>query len=335
MCCQRPKTTRMPTVQSITVREVLEHYGDQLGLSLLAGRSGLDNLLVASDVHRPGLALSGFVGLFTYDRAQVLGNSEMLYLADLTGERRSAALGVIYQFDMPCIVVTDGNDVPPTMAELADERSIPLLTTQFSTTKFAHLFAYYLDDAFAPRTSLHGSLVDVYGIGLLFVGPSGIGKSEIALDLVERGHRLVADDVVMVSRKMQGMLVGSAGDVLRDHIEIRGLGILNVRSMFGVQAFRLQKRIEVVVKLMEWERKTNVERLGLEDDWVSILDVEVPQVTVPIYPGKNITVITEAIALNYQLKIQGIHTAQEFSRKLEEKMSQRGPSQTMIRSDVE
>ena len=144
-------------MQSISIREVLDHYGDQLGLSLLGGSSGLDNQLVASDVHRPGLALSGFVGLFTYDRAQVLGNSEMLYLANLSHERRATVLDVIYQFDIPCMVVTDGNDVPPIMLELADQRSVPLLATQFSTTKFAHLFSHYLDDVFSPRTSLHGS----------------------------------------------------------------------------------------------------------------------------------------------------------------------------------
>jgi HPr kinase/phosphorylase len=322
-------------LQTITIREVLENYGDQLGLTLVAGRSGLDNQLASSDVHRPGLVLTGFVGLFTYDRAQVLGNSEMLYLSGLSQDVQSTVLDTIYQFDIPCIVITDDNDVQPAMVELSERHRIPLLTTSYSTTKFSHLFAYYLDDIFAPRTSLHGSLVDVYGIGLLFVGRSGIGKSEIALDLVERGHRLVADDVVMISRKMQGMLVGNSGDVLRDHMEIRGLGILNVRNMFGVRAFRLQKRIEVVVKLVEWSAEVTFDRVGLEDDWVSILDVEVPQVTVPIYPGKNITVIAEAIALNYQLKTQGYHTAQEFNRRLVEKMGRPGPSQTIIRADVE
>lgn len=322
-------------MQTITIRDLLENYGDQLGLTLVAGQSGQENRLAASDVHRPGLVLSGFVGLFTYDRAQVLGNSEMLYLSGMSTDQQSTVLDVIYQFDIPCIVITDDNDVLPAMAELSERHQVPLLTTSYSTTKFSHLFAYYLDDIFAPRTSLHGSLVDVYGIGLLFVGRSGIGKSEIALDLVERGHRLVADDVVMISRKMQGMLVGNSGDVLRDHMEIRGLGILNVRNMFGVRAFRMQKRIEVVVKLVEWGADVTFDRVGLEDDWVSILDVEVPQVTVPIYPGKNITVIAEAIALNYQLKTQGYHTAQEFNRRLVEKMRRRGPSQTMIRADVE
>ncbi len=323
-------------MQHISIGEVLEGYGEKLELELVAGHKGLvENKLASSDVHRPGLVLAGFVGLFTYDRAQVLGNSEMLYLGGLSPEKRRMVLETIYQFDIPCLVITDDNEVPPVMKELSDQRGIPLLTTSFSTTKFSHLFSDYLDDVFAPRTALHGSLVDVYGIGLLFMGRSGIGKSEIALDLVERGHRLVADDIVLVSRKMQGMLVGTSGETLRDHLEIRGLGILNIRHMFGVRAVRFQKRIEMVVKLAEWDDSATYDRIGLEEDWASILDVEIPQVTVPIYPGKNITVIAEAIALNYQLKVQGHHTAQEFNRRLVESMKNKGPSEVFRRLDVE
>lgn len=308
---------------------MLSHYGDQLALALVAGREGTGNTLSTSDVHRPGLALAGFLGLFTYDRVQVLGNTEMLYLASLAPNARRKTLETIFQFDIPCMVITDGNEVLPAMVELSQARQIPLLTTPYATTKFAHLLSYYLDDIFAPSTSIHGSLVDVYGIGLLFVGASGIGKSEIAIDLVERGHRLVADDVVIVSRKVHGMIVGVSGETLRDHMEIRGLGILNVRNMFGVRAVRMQKRVEVVVKLIEWDKSAEYDRIGLDEDWVSILDLEVPRVTVPIYPGKNITVIAETIALNYQLKIQGYHTAQEFNRRLVERMK------TKRRDDLE
>ena len=323
-------------MSQISVGEVFHAYGDNMGLELLAGHGGLGNVLTTSDVHRPGLALAGFVGLFTYDRVQVLGNTEMLYLASHTREKRLEILETVFQFDIPCMVVTDDNEVLPSMIELSNQRQIPLLKTPYSTTKFAHLFSYHLDDVFAPRTAIHGSLVDVYGIGLLFSGRSGIGKSEIAIDLVERGHRLVADDVVLVSRKMQGIVVGSSGETLRDHMEIRGLGILNVRNMFGVRAVRLQKRIEVVVKLVEWDESATYDRIGLDEDWISILDVEVPQVTVPIYPGKNITVIAETIALNYQLKIQGYNTAQEFNRRLVEQMKQkRRRDDVSIRADVE
>ena len=319
----------------ISIGKMLEDYGDQLSLSSVAGQGGIGNTLSTSDVHRPGLALAGFLGLFTFDRVQVMGNTEMLYLSSLDPDVCRQALKTIFQFDIPCVVITDGNEVLPMMVELSNARQIPLLTTPFATTKFAHLFSYYLDDVFAPRTAIHGSLVDVYGIGLLFVGASGIGKSEIAVDLVERGHRLVADDVVLVSRKVQGMIVGSSGETLRDHIEIRGLGILNVRNMFGVRAVRMQKRVEVVVKLIKWDETAAYDRIGLDEDWVSILDLEVPQVTVPIYPGKNITVIAETIALNYQLKIQGYHTAQEFNRRLVELMKNKIRDDMSIRADIE
>lgn len=319
----------------ISISKMLEDYGDQLALSSVAGQGGIGNTLSTSDVHRPGLALAGFLGLFTFDRVQVMGNTEMLYLSSLDPDVCRQTLETIFQFDIPCMVITDGNEVLPVMIELSNAQQIPLLTTPFATTKFAHLFSYYLDDVFAPRTAIHGSLVDVYGIGLLFVGASGIGKSEIAVDLVERGHRLVADDVVLVSRKVQGMIMGSSGETLRDHIEIRGLGILNVRNMFGVRAVRMQKRIEVVVKLIKWDEAAAYDRIGLDEDWVSILDIEVPQVTVPIYPGKNITVIAETIALNYQLKIQGYHTAQEFNRRLVERMKNKLRDDMSIRADIE
>ncbi len=319
----------------ISIGKMLEDYGDQLSLLSVAGQEGIGNTLSTSDVHRPGLALAGFLGLFTFDRVQVMGNTEMLYLSSLDPDVCRQTLETIFQFDIPCMVITDGNEVLPVMVELSNARQIPLLTTPFATTKFAHLFSYYLDDVFAPRTAIHGSLVDVYGIGLLFVGASGIGKSEIAVDLVERGHRLVADDVVLVSRKLQGIIVGSSGETLRDHIEIRGLGILNVRNMFGVRAVRMQKRIEVVVKLIKWDETAAYDRIGLDEDWISILDLEVPQVTVPIYPGKNITVIAETIALNYQLKIQGYHTAQEFNRRLVERMKNKIRDDMSIRADIE
>jgi len=322
-------------VPQISIGKMLEDYGDQLALSSVAGQGGIGNTLSTSDVHRPGLALAGFLGLFTFDRVQVMGNTEMLYLSSLDPDICRQTLETIFQFDIPCMVITDGNEVLPVMLELSNARHIPLLTTPFATTKFAHLFSYYLDDVFAPRTAIHGSLVDVYGIGLLFVGASGIGKSEIAVDLVERGHRLVADDVVLVSRKLQGIIVGSSGETLRDHIEIRGLGILNVRNMFGVRAVRMQKRVEVVVKLIKWDETAAYDRIGLDEDWVSILDLEVPQVTVPIYPGKNITVIAETIALNYQLKIQGYHTAQEFNRRLVERMKNKVRDDMSIRADIE
>ncbi|OGG51653.1 MAG: HPr(Ser) kinase/phosphatase [Candidatus Handelsmanbacteria bacterium RIFCSPLOWO2_12_FULL_64_10] len=322
-------------MRTLSIGQWVEVFGGKLALKVEAGHKGLDRLITSSEIHRPMGALTGFVGLFTFDRVQVLGNTEILFLDGLSEQARREALEVIYQFDIPCVVITDDNRSSPVMRDLADQKGIPLLQTRFSTTKFAHLFSLYMDDFFAPQTTLHGSLVDVNGIGLLFIGKSAIGKSEVALDLVERGHRLVADDVVIVSRKTQGILVGTSPEMLRTFLEIRGLGILDVRNMFGIRAFRIQKRIEIVVKLVEWDDSLDYERTGLEDHYASIMDVEIPLVTVPIYPGKNITVIAEAIALNHQLKLQGYHTAQEFNRRQMEYMKKKRPSDVQIRVDVE
>ena len=308
-------------MKEMSIRTLLDQHGRRLALKLVAGENGLDERrLINSEVHRPGLALAGFVDLYTYNRAQVLGNTEMLYLSTLPHDEQREALETIYQFDLPCVMVTDGNDALPMMRELSDRYRIPLLTSKFATTKFVHLMNLYLDDFFASQVRIHGSLVDVYGVGLLFTGQSGIGKSEIALDLVERGHRLVSDDIVTVTRKAQGILVGSGEEMFRNHMELRGVGIVDVRSMFGIRAIRLRKRIEVEVHLVVWDESFDYERIGLEDRMSLILDVEIPVVTLPIYPGKNITVISEVIALNHQLKIHGYHPAKDFNRQLMERM---------------
>ena len=308
-------------MKEMSIRTLLDQHGRRLALKLVAGENGLDERrLINSEVHRPGLALAGFVDLYTYNRAQVLGNTEMLYLSTLPHDEQREALETIYQFDLPCVMVTDGNDALPMMRELSDRYRIPLLTSRFATTKFVHLMNLYLDDFFASQVRIHGSLVDVYGVGLLFTGQSGIGKSEIALDLVERGHRLVSDDIVTVTRKAQGILVGSGEEMFRNHMELRGVGIVDVRSMFGIRAIRLRKRIEVEVHLVVWDESFDYERIGLEDRMSLILDVEIPVVTLPIYPGKNITVISEVIALNHLLKIHGYHPAKDFNRQLMERM---------------
>ncbi|MFH1007364.1 MAG: HPr(Ser) kinase/phosphatase [Candidatus Latescibacterota bacterium] len=302
--------------QGISIRKLLEEYGTRLALQLVGGETGLDRRLLNHEIHRPGLALTGFVELYTYDRLQVLGNTELLYLSHLSDEKRGEALETMYQFDLPCVILTSGRTPSKRFIELSESRGIPLLVTRFSTTKFVHLFSYYLDDLFAPQSTMHACLVDVYGVGLLFTGRSGIGKSEIALDLVERGHRLVADDAVTIIRRARGVLMGIANEVVRNHLEIRGVGIVDVRRMFGIRAIRQRKRIEVEVQLVDWDKTGDYERVGLEDRATSILDVEIPVVTVPIYPGKNITVISEVIALNHLLKTNGLHPAQAFNERL-------------------
>ena len=304
----------------LTIKELLATYGQQLRLELIAGAKGLQRTINNSDIHRPGLALTGFVELFTLDQVQLLGNTEAEYLGSLSPDRRRQTLKIIYQFDIPCVVLTGRGCVYSELRELADKCGVPLLKSEFNTAEFTHLIRFYLDEVFAPQVSVHGTLVDVSGVGLLFRGRSGIGKSEVALDLVERGHRLVADDIVIINRKPQGILVGCSSEMLQDHIEIRGIGILDVKKMFGVWGTRRQKRVEVLVNLVDWDEKYAYERLGFEDSKVVILGVEVPEVFIPLFPGKNITVLAETIAMDYLLRLEGAYAAQAFSERLRERL---------------
>tara|TARA_B100001250_G_scaffold100221_1_gene84289 strand:- start:6113 stop:7054 length:942 start_codon:yes stop_codon:yes gene_type:complete len=303
-------------MNELTIRALLKGYGNELGLRIVAGQAGLDRIINNSDTHRPGMALTGFVDLFTVDQVQILGNTEMEYLRSLNPKKRRQALEIVYQFEVPCVLMTGRGRMVPELRVLAEEYSVPLLKSEFETAKFNHLLHFHLDDLFAPAANIHGTMVDVHGIGLLFKGRSAIGKSEVALDLVERGHRLVADDSVVLTRKSQGILVGTSPENLRDHMEIRGIGIMDVKKMFGVRGTRRQKRVEVVVQLVDWEDSVKYERVGIDDKTIVMLGIELPFVIVPLFPGKNITVIVEAIAMDYLLRIQGHNAASEFNRRL-------------------
>lgn len=303
-------------VEKMRVRKFFEDLRDKMHFELIVDAGFDHQYFNQRDLHRPGLALAGFVELFTHEKIQILGNTENYYLLSLSEGERRKALEKVFQFPMPCIIITNSNKVLPEMKALCQKHTVPLLVTHFSSTDAIHLISAYLDEVFAPEISMHGSMVDVYGIGMLLTGKSGIGKSEIALDLVERGHRLVADDTVKISRLSETILMARGHDTLKHFIEIRGVGILDVREMFGIRAVRLQKRLEVQVDLQLWDGKEEYERLGLDEEMVDILDVNIPSIKLPIYPGKNITVIAEAIALNLLLKIYGYDAAKEFSAKL-------------------
>ena len=227
------------------------------------------------------------------------------------------AFKTLFKFEIPCIIVTNDNVLDREILDSAAEHRIPIFQTHFETTKFVYFISDFLDDQFSPQKVVHSSFVDVYGIGLLITGRSGIGKSEVALDLVERGHRLVADDVVMITRKGEGILIGAGTELVKHVMEIRGLGLIDIRSMFGIRAIRFQKRVEVVVELQEWKKEEEYTRTGLDSEVTKILDVELPLVKLPIFPGKNITVIAEVIALNYLLKHYGYDAAKEFTKRLE------------------
>jgi HPr kinase/phosphorylase len=307
---------------SITVGFLYETNKVRLKLVPLTN-VGFDNTIRDKNIHRPGLALAGYVALFTYDRVQVFGNTEIRYLNSMPLEERIKAFNTLFKFAIPCIFVTSDNPIDQELVQLAADHNVPMFRTSLETTKAVYFLSDFLDDQFSPQTTIHGSFVDVYGLGLLFIGRSGIGKSEIALDLIERGHRLVSDDVVNVTRKGEGILIGAGTDLVKHFMEIRGLGLIDVQSVFGIRAIRFQKRVEVVVELMEWKAAEDFTRTGLDLSTISILDVEVPHIKLPIFPGKNVTVIAEVIALDYLLKHYGYDAAKEFSKRLETVIAQK------------
>jgi HPr kinase/phosphorylase len=316
--------------KSITVGFLFEATKDRFKLELLNGQNGFANEIKDRNLHRPGLALAGYVGLFTFDRVQIMGNTEIRYLNSLDADQRRTAFTTLLEFHIPCIILTNGNVIDQDILNAAAAKGIPVFGTVFSTTKFSYFLADFLDDQFAPQVVVHGSLVDVYGIGVLLVGRSGIGKSEIALDLVERGHRLVADDVVMITRKGEGILIGAGTDLVKHFMEVRGLGLIDVRSMFGIRAIRYQKRVEIIVELEDWRENEEYTRTGLDDSVFAILDVEIPLVRLPIFPGKNVTVITEVISLNYLLKHYGYDAAKVLAKRLEGMIEQKGQGNRAI-----
>jgi HPr kinase/phosphorylase len=322
-------------VSSLTVTRLYEDQRQDLALEPLTESLASRLDITVSDIHRPGMALMGFVENFLPERIQILGQTEITYLAQLSPSDLRAAVDRLFQFQMPCILVAKALDVPAVLLAAANRQQVPVLRTPMSTTPFIHRLTSYLDAVFSPSTTVHASLVDVYGVGLLFTGKSAIGKSETALDLVERGHRLVADDLVLVTRRHGDILIGTGSQLLRHHMEIRGLGIIDVQGIFGIRSIRIQKRIEVQVELQEWDPGQDYDRTGLDQRKTSILDVEIPHVVIPIVPGKNITVIAEVVALDYLLKAYGYRPAERLNLHLMEMMKRRSQARAWVREDVE
>jgi HPr kinase/phosphorylase len=315
---------------SMTVGFLFDVNKQRLKLESVNGDVGFDREITDKNIHRPGLALAGYVELFTYDRVQIFGNTEIRYLNHLTMDERINAFKTIFKFDLPCIFITGENKLDDELVAIATEHRVSVILTPLETTKFVYFMSDFLDDHFAPQTVLHGSFVDVDGIGVLITGRSGIGKSEIALDLVERGHRLVADDVVMVTRKGEGILMGAGSDVVKHYMEIRGLGLIDVRSIFGIRSIRFQKRVEIIVELQEWRSDIEYTRTGLDHENISILGVSLPHIKLPIVPGKNITVIVEVIAMDYQLKHYGYDSAKEFAKRLDAAIAEKTKGKRVI-----
>jgi len=320
---------------TLNLRDLVAREGNPLQLEALTGELGLDRPIPDAEVASPGLALAGYTERFIAKRLHVLGETEITYLNSLAPERREAAIAGIFAFDLPCVFVTKGQEVPAELLVHAKAKSVPVLRTKLKTAEFYRIIKPVLEATFAPRTTLHGSLADVYGVGLLFMGRSGIGKSECVLDLVERGHRLVADDVVQVTRRGHDVLLGQGHELAGHHMEIRGIGLVDIPALFGVRAVRQQKRIEVVVRLEDWETAKDAERTGLSQQETDILGVKIPLVIVPLNPGKNITVIAEVVAMMLLLRYSGVDVAAAFNERLIRRMRDKRGLRAYLQEDYE
>ena len=322
-------------MKPLTVSDLVAQKGGVLQLEILTGDVGLDRPIRVPQVSSPGLVLAGYLKRFPAKRVHVLGETEVDYLRSLSVEDRRKAWEGLINFDLPCIFVTKGQRLPKELATMAKKRGIPLLRSKLSTAEFYQRITPYLAEIFAPRTKIHGSLADVFGVGLLFMGRSGIGKSECVLDLVERGHRLVADDSIIVTQRGNDVLIGRSPELTWRHMEIRGVGIVDVSALFGVHAVRLQKRIEVVVQLVDWEKTQEADRAGLDTQTTTILGVELPQMVVPLNPGKNITVVSEVVAMNHLLKFSGIDSAHLLNDRLIAKLAEQRDQRDYLSEDYE
>jgi len=315
----------MPPVK-VTVGQLLDRLRDSLQLEEIDPGSGHDRPVGNAEVSSPGLALAGYVKRFSAQRLQVLGETEITYLAQLNPSARREILDLFFSFPIPAVFITKGQRLPLGLKEFAANAGVPLIRTKLKTAEFYRRIKPVLEMEFAPTVSLHGSLADVFGVGLFFTGKSGIGKSECVLDLVERGHRLVADDLVIASKRGNDVLIGRGHEMQRHYMEIRGVGLIDIPAIFGIRAVRQQKRIEVVVQLEEWDQHAVVDRTGLDVESATILDVELPKITVFLNPGKNITVIAEVIALNHLLRYSGINAAEQFNERLMRRMERAAAS---------
>lgn len=336
MLLYKPGTYIETIMLSVTVDKIYNARSKELELTLLSTHDkGLKRVVQTPQLHRPGLALTGFFERFAGKRVQILGETEITYVNTLSSERLTEIATLLFGSEVPMLIITKGLIPPRELIAVADKCELSIFSTRLSTAEITSKLAAYLDHIFAPSINVHGTLMDVYGVGLLYTGKSGIGKSEVALDLIERGHRLVADDVVKVTRMAPDVIIGTGSELLGHHMEIRGVGIIDIEELFGIRSIRMQKRIEVEVNLTLWSETEEYERLGLEDKLTSMLGVQIPLLRVPISPGKNITVISEVIAMNHMLKVYGENSAIEFSKKLSQKLSRHSTMENYLESDFE
>ena len=304
----------------VEVSELLKGELSDLALTVIAGEAHLDKRIIHPRVQKPGLAFAGHYAYIKPGRVQIVGESELEYLGTLPAAERRERCRRVAERPVPVLVVTKGLAAIPELVEACRAGQVPLLASRALSSVVIKRISYFLEDHLVPSTRVHGTLVEVYGLGVLILGSSGVGKSEAALDLITRGHSLVADDRVSIKRYPSGELVGSTEEPLRHHMELRGLGIVNVKDLFGLAAIRERKSIDLVVELEPWREGKAYDRLGLDETVYTILDTPCPYIRMPVAVGRNIANLVEIAARNHVLKLQGTHSAREFARKLEEQL---------------
>jgi HPr kinase/phosphorylase len=301
----------------VEVSELLTEELSDLSLRVLSGESHLDNRITHPRVQKPGLAFAGYYAYIKPGRVQIVGESETEYLLTLSDEERHERLDRITALPVPVFVITKGIEPLPGFLRRCQEREVPVLSSTALSSTVIKGISYFLEDHLVPSTTLHGVLMEIYGLGVLLIGDSGVGKSESALDLISRGHSLVADDRVVVKRYPNGDLIGFSEGPLRHHMELRGIGIINVQDLFGLASVRERKAIDLVIELEHWEQGRAYDRLGLDETLFNVLDVPCPYIRMPVAMGRNVGILVEIATRNHVLKLQGHHSAREFARKLE------------------
>jgi HPr kinase/phosphorylase len=302
----------MPT---ITVQDLLDERASQLQLDLLAGKEGLSNKVAIPRIQKPAMALTGYLEQVRPERIQVLGKTELYYLETLPKEEAQKRIAALCKLPISCLIITGNLEASEELINCANRRNIPLLRTPVLSSVLISRITSYLEERLAPETTVHGVLMDVFGVGVLIQGKSGIGKSECALELIVRGHRLVSDDVIKLKLRSAEVIIGSSPSLTMYLIEIRGLGVLNIKQLFGITSVRYRKRVELIVNLEDWQEET-YERLGLEEKKANVLGVELPQVNIPVGPGRNLAIIIEVAARNCLLKLRGYNSAEVLEQKL-------------------
>lgn len=299
----------MPKVRTKDIYEKFQ-------LELICGDEGVNRPITMSDISRPGIEMAGYFDFYPAERIQLLGKTELSFFAKLPERERITRMERLCTDITPAIIITRGLEVPPELIEAAEREAVPVLRSNMKTTRFASRLTNFLESKLAPTTAVHGVLVDIYGVGVLITGKSGVGKSETALELVKRGHRLVADDCVEIRQEDHDTLVGNSPELIEHLLEIRGLGIINVMTLFGAGAVRSNKKISLVISLETWDAKKQYDRLGLDDETMKIIDTEITKLTIPVRPGRNLAVIIEVASMNFRLKKMGVNAAQQFTERL-------------------